>query len=381
MRVLLDCSRISTGGGIQGALAVLQNATETPEHEWHVVMSAKLSAEVPGDWDRFWHSVVRLDRWRTPFLRKLPVPWFMSRHEFAVRPHIVFSVFGPVFWRPQSLHLVGFALPHLIYPETDVLLNYGSLLRPVARLRLELALRSFRRADYLVVETDTVRNRLEAVLGIPRSRVFVVRNTYSPLFAASLKHEPSKPTGMPFTIFVPSAAYPHKNLRCIPSVCSDLEHLGQRDFQFVLTLPQDSPSWLRLQKVAERLSVGRRLRTVGHIPHGQLSAYYQQADGIFLPSLLECSTAVYPETFMTGLPLVTSKLDFALELCGNAALYINPQSSMEAAMAWAQLISDPQLRDRLVENGKKQLSTSFITHKEKWLAQLECMTSLALRNA
>jgi len=77
-------------------------------------------------------------------------------------------------------------------------------------------------------------------------------------------------------------------------------------------------------------------------------------------------------------PVVTSKLDFAMELCGEAAIYIDPFSSKEAATALANLMSDPDLRDRLVEYGRKQLCTAFISPKEKWRAQLECINKVAV---
>jgi glycosyltransferase involved in cell wall biosynthesis len=372
LRVLLDCSRISTGGGIQGSLAVLHNAVATLEHEWHVVMSAELSAEFPRELDAGLKSVTRLGQW-TSLRRKIASPLFMTWHERAIRPDIVFSVFGPVYWRPRATHLVGFAIPHLIYPETVVLQDYGHFGRFFAQLVLRLGLRSFRQADYLVVETDTVRDRLESVLGIPRRRVFVVRNTYSPLFEASLKQTPPKEAGGPFVIFVPSAAYPHKNLRCIPHVSRDLELMGHKNFEFVLTLPKESSSWRALQKASERLNVRHRLRTVGNVPHGQLGAHYRQADGVFLPTLLECSTAVYPESFIARVPVVTSKLDFAMELCGEAAIYIDPFSSTEAATALARLMSNPNLRAQVIEAGRRQLCSNYVSQEEKWRLQLNCM--------
>jgi glycosyltransferase involved in cell wall biosynthesis len=376
MKVLLDCSRISTGGGTQVSLAILHNAVHTLEYEWHVVMSTELSSEFPSELDRYFKSVLRLDRW-TPFQRRIASPVFMPKYERSIRPDLVFSVFGPVYWRPKTKHLVGFAIPHLIYPETDVYQDYNLFRRMMINGVMRMGLLSFRRADYLVVETNTVRDRLESVLGIDRHRIFVIPNTYSGVFEASVKQKSPQKSAELFSIFVPAADYPHKNLGLIPHVCRDLELQGHKNFEFVFTLQEESPIWRAVQAMGQKLNLQNRMRTVGHIPHANLATYYRQADAVFLPTLLECSTAVYPESFVAGVPVATSKLDFAMELCGDAAIYFDPYSSKDAATALAGLMANPNLMDRLIENGRKQLRTSYVSHEQKWRLQLDCMETVA----
>jgi len=58
---------------------------------------------------------------------------------------------------------------------------------------------------------------------------------------------------------------------------------------------------------------------------------YEQSHVIFLPSLLEVFSAVYPESLCTGVPLVTTDLRFSRDVCKDAAIYFEPTNAHSAA--------------------------------------------------
>ena len=59
-----------------------------------------------------------------------------------------------------------------------------------------------------------------------------------------------------------------------------------------------------------------------------------------------------------GKPILTSDLDFAHEVCGDAALYFNPTSPEAIAEAVNRVIENRELRRKLVGRGRERL-TSF----------------------
>lgn len=381
MRVLLDCSQLSRGGGMQVAISILENATGTPDHEWHAVLSGALASQFPSTSDRFFASVTRLPV-RTHSLRKYSQTALgLPRIERAVRPEVVFTVFGPAKWRARVPHLVGFAIPHVLYPETDIFSWQEGARKFLAKswhyARLRWVGRAVKKADYLVVETETVRRRMSELHGFPTSRIFVVRNSYSPVFAESLARSAASRAGARFSILVPSAYYMHKNLEIVPSVGHELRSLTAADFEFVMTLPRDGPSWKAIHHRSLDLDVADRIRNAGVVPHRELADWYRRADAVFLPTLLECSTAVYPESFAAGVPLVTSARDFARELCREAALYVDPLSPQEAARALVRLMTDAGLRARLIESGTRVLQESYPSPDQKWQEQLACLEVVA----
>src|SRR5262252_3336770 len=268
MKVLLDCSHLQTGGALQVGLATLDNAARTPEHEWHVVLSGRLAAQFPPAREKDFASLVRLPIRNHPLAKYWQIVRTLPEVEKRVRPDIVYVVLGPPKWRSRAPQLAGYAVPHLLYPETDAFAGRAGLTRE--RIYLALFLMGVRhdlhQAQNLVVETETVRKRLEAVEGFPRSRVFVVRNSYSPQFEKALGRDGSSAPRDRFSVFVPSAYYHHKNLEIVPKVAAELRTLTDRPFEFVMTLPESERGWHRIRDLARTLGVEASIRNVGPVP-------------------------------------------------------------------------------------------------------------------
>lgn len=369
-KVLLDCTRVRSGGGIQVCLSLLQNAAEDPG-PWHAVLSPEVAREAPEDLANSFASCSTIDAGSVAREAIAAVAGLRALEEKS-RPDLVFTVFGPTLWRPRTPHLIGFALPRLIYPEIQVRRTVrDSLASAWKRVRIS------RSADW-VVETQTVRARMSKHLHVPADRIHVIPNAPSPSFSRS---SPS-PILLPgahrrWRIAVPSAYYRHKNLEVIPEVSAALTKSGHGDHAFFLTIP--TAPWERLRKAAHRLNCLDTVMNLGPVPHAQFRGLYEACNLVFLPTLLECSTAVYPESFATGTPLVTSDLDFARELCGNSALFANPLDPSSCARALARLMDSAELRDELVASGRRATQEAYPSPAAKWLMQRDLIRSLASR--
>lgn len=341
------------------------------------MLSPPVAGQFPSELDRSLAQVVRLPvAAGGPPGRYLQIARELPKIEREASPDVVFTVFGPSKWRPRAVQLVGFAIPQFLYPKIRTARVPLSAASIINRIQIKWAKRAAMRADYLVVETETLRRRLHEIAGYPAQRIFVVRNTYSDLFAESLASDPpAVETSGKFLILVPSAYYPHKNLEIVPDVARALRALTSRDFEIVLTLPAGGPAWGAIARHAAELGVADYVRTAGTIPLRELGSWYRRAGAVFLPTLLETSTAVYPESFSAGAPLVTSDLDFARELCDDAALFVDPQSPEACARALADLIADPRRREGLVRRGRETLVQNYPSPASKWEAQLACLKS------
>jgi glycosyltransferase involved in cell wall biosynthesis len=235
----------------------------------------------------------------------------------------------------------------------------------------------FRRGDHIVVETETARRRLAHRLGIDRALISVIPNSPNPLLKR-LQEPPAWVDG-PFNLLIPSAYYRHKNLEIVPHVASAMRRLSpDLDFRFHFTLPADSAPWQRIAGAAAALGVADRLTTLGVVPIEALSRAYHDAAAVYLPTLLEISTGVYPESFFFRRPLVTSAMDFAHELCGDAALFVPPRDAQATASRLVELAASPQLRAYLVAAGARQLLSAYPTPEEKFKLQLDLITKVAV---
>lgn len=82
---------------------------------------------------------------------------------------------------------------------------------------------------------------------------------------------------------------------------------------------------------------------------------YQNADVFVLPSLFEGFGYPILEAFAAGVPVVTSNISSMPEVAGKAAILVNPKKPFEITAAISQIINKPELKNRLVKEGLKEL--------------------------
>ena len=94
---------------------------------------------------------------------------------------------------------------------------------------------------------------------------------------------------------------------------------------------------------------------------------------MFMPTLLECFSATYPESMRMSVPILTSDMPFATDVCGDAALYFDPLSPKSIGDAIHSLASSEALRAELAEKGQLRLSTleTSLTRAQKYIDILE----------
>lgn len=369
MRILVDCTPLSKGGGVQVAIAFLLNLLRS-EEDWLAVVSTQIVPHLPTSLSG--HARILIVQKSSAF--DIPaISMFLSRKERAFRPEAVFTVFGPPYFVASAPHVCGFALPNMIYDPTPPLQRRGVvdvLLNGVRALILK-------RMDGLVVETETVKLRIERLLGTEHPAVHVIGNSINPLL---LEFRSTMDFGAPIAarhvVLVPASYYRHKNLEILPEVCLALsEKLHGKEFLIALTLPRHSLQWLKISKHANALGVGECLDTLGDLPLERLAEAYTHCSCVLLPTLREVSTAVYPEAFFFRRPLITSDCDFAKELCGNAALYASSTDATAFADWIAAVLTDPLLYADLVNRGEGQLRAIYPTADCKFEQQMQVLRS------
>jgi glycosyltransferase involved in cell wall biosynthesis len=149
-----------------------------------------------------------------------------------------------------------------------------------------------------------------------------------------------------------AAAYPHKNLAILPEIAANLRSLVPTlDFEIVITIPTDDPLSSEIADRSKRLGVADHVVNQGPVAVADGPALYQSCNICLLPTLLEVFTATYPEAMAMGLPIVTTDLDFARNICGEAALYYRPQDARHAAETIVQLLANGATWLNLVTNG------------------------------
>ncbi len=358
MRLLVNTGTVLKGGGLQVANSFMQELKNFPEHEYHIFLSKTAGKQI----DRAAFSD-NFHFYDIPYRPGSGVKaYFSSKKLFKelenkIKPDCVFTTSGPSYWRPNAPHLMGFNLPHFVYPESPYLKNI-SLYR---RLRWKFKTLTWKQwfikeTDGLVVQTDDVNERAKKLFGI--KNVFTVSNTCSSHYYNSKKFLDKLPPRFDneIRLICISSFYYHKNLGIINKIVSLLDKHNLSNVRFVLTLPDD----IYRREFDENAM--KRIYNVGPVKVEECPSLYQECDILFLPTLLECFSASYPEAMLMGKPILTSDMSFARTVCNDAAIYFDPMNPEDITNKIENLLNSKNLQEELIAKGKERVKAFNSAH-------------------
>jgi glycosyltransferase involved in cell wall biosynthesis len=101
---------------------------------------------------------------------------------------------------------------------------------------------------------------------------------------------------------------------------------------------------------------GQDIYFPGWIDQADLPAVYSAASLFLYPSNLEAFPIPLTEAMACGTPIVTSRVNGLREIAGDAALFVDPNSSAEIADAMTRVLSDESIRRELSRKGLERSS-------------------------
>ena len=351
MNLLINASNVHhVGGAAQVVDSICRELVNFKQHRFYVVFSDKFKKTADAISDYKNTEVI--------FYAYPPKDLFAAltkRNKFldemVVANHIdcVLTVFGPSKWVPKCPHISGFAIPHLLFPESHFFkdLNFSQRIKMcffVAKVKYFLK----RSADVLFTENILCSEILKELF--PKKQIYTVTNYFNQVFEQPDKWEEiSLPRYDGTTILCISSLLPHKNIHFCLEVARVMKCLFPHfKFRFVLTVGEKE-----FGEVPDELK--ELFFFTGSLHITQVPSLYIQSDIVIQPSLLECFSATYPEAMRMERPLVVPNLKFAKGLCDNAAIYYDPLSSSEAAEKIYAISTNEELRQKMIENGRLQL--------------------------
>lgn len=97
-----------------------------------------------------------------------------------------------------------------------------------------------------------------------------------------------------------------------------------------------------------------RVHLTGYVPFEELKYFYNLSKAFLFPSIYEGFGIPALEAIATGTPVISSNNSSLPEVCGNAAIYIDPYSKEDLTGAIKKIISDAKLRQSLLNKASKQ---------------------------
>ena len=368
MRILINCSNLKVGGGLQVAHSFLNEISNNNEHDFHVVLSETLNKQIDqfAFLTNFSFQVYSIQP--TAIKALLGNDTELTLIEKKFNPDRVFSVFGPTYWKPKAKHICGFAKPDYIYKESPFFKTL-TLKESIKLKALEfLQMFSFQNhTDVIITENEDVSIRLRKKIKQP---IYTVTNYFNQVFLDVTQWDNSIeiPKTDSFKFLTISANYPHKNLEILKKVISILlDKYPNFKFNFYLTVSKENFGFLPTKSK-------QNITFLDKISINQCPNLYSQCDFLFLPTLLECFSASYCEAMYMRKPILTSSLSFATGICKEAAVYFNPMDPENIADVIYKLATDINTQEKLINKGIEQLKV-FDNSSQRAEKYLQIITS------
>lgn len=372
MDILFNATTIGKGGGLQRAVAVVREIIADPlGHRWHVAISEIIARELddlPGNACGKFHVFPASPARHRSSRRRL------MELEHQLQPNCTFTLAGPAYVRFQSRHLTGITDAWVTHPSWRAIRTLA-FPREWATTMLTSVYKSYwlRHAQGWVVQTETARQGLHRWLRVPLDQIFVVGNGCSSLYVEGQGTEEMPGPRTPLRILCFAAPYKHKRLDLVPCVARELRRLAPTlDFKFVLTLPEGDIV-RQVTRRAEALQVASLVENIGPVPVRQGPRLYHEADICFLPTVLETFSATYAESMAMGVPMITTDLSFARDVCKDGVYYFEPDNPLAAATAIYRVYQDEPLRRSLIAAGRRVVADMLTSSAQyrKFVAILE----------
>ncbi|PSK94464.1 glycosyltransferase involved in cell wall biosynthesis [Taibaiella chishuiensis] len=222
---------------------------------------------------------------------------------------------------PQSLLI---HLAYIVYPESPVWKRLSLKHRLLLRTMVGFIKRNLKNADHVLLQTQTMVSRFLKLYPFTGSQVGIMPNGVS--FTSISDVAPldlSTPLKEVKLLFF-SKHYPHKNFDILIPLAQLIKSKDVA-IKFTVTLDRsESSAAAQFLDEVQRLGLDTVIHNAGHINFDQIPALYEAHQGLFLPTLLESFSGTYIEAMHFGRPVFTSNMDFATEVCKEAAYYFNP---------------------------------------------------------
>lgn len=208
-----------------------------------------------------------------------------------------------------------------------------------------------RRAEVVFTVSEFSRRELARFLNVPEARFQVVTEGHEHLLDVArdeslLDHLNAREK--PYLLAVGSMS-PHKNLTALIRA---LPYLDSLDFD-VLVAGGSFPNVFQ----GVPLMIPPNVIRVGYVSDQQLRSLYENALCLVFPSLYEGFGLPPIEAMAFGCPVLTSDRASMPEICGEAALYFDPESPREIAERIHQIAKDEALRRSLQSAGARQIQS------------------------
>jgi glycosyltransferase involved in cell wall biosynthesis len=206
-----------------------------------------------------------------------------------------------------------------------------------------------RRAHRILCDSEFTRSEFWRLAGRPRTEPVVIHLGVDESWFTIPPAESPHPRR--YLLYVGNVK-PHKNLATLISAFQTIASTIPHDLVIVGKqegfITQDS----RVGAAAQQL--GERVRFTGPVSQQLLEQFFAHADVFVFPSFYEGFGLPPLEAMASGCPTIVSRAGSLPEVCGDAAMYFNPDDPAQLAQTLRDLLGNQEIRRCLRTRGRAQ---------------------------
>jgi glycosyltransferase involved in cell wall biosynthesis len=323
-------------------------------------------------------------------------PYFvnLSRHDLLLRSLLGLS--NTVDLKRWQTHYDVFHCTHLspLYvpaiPRVTTIHDIVPLLRPeLVNSKLPFAFtrllaENIKASDKIIAVSESTRNDLVKFCGVPPEKIVVIYEAASSLFQP-IEYAEAKPflqsvglidhydRPVPYFLFMGNIE-PKKNIRRILLAFREF-CLRQQGRWKLVVVGAKAWGYESVKDLMQGMIEQQVLIHLDYLPTSHLPLLLSHATAFLFPSLAEGFGLPVLEAMSCGCPVIVSGIAALQEVCGEAAIQVNPQSIPEIYQAIALLANNPSLRATLGQKGlqrSRQFSWSDCASKTLAVYQEVC---------
>lgn len=357
MRILVNT--VSTKKISGGAFQISQNfLLKTLEHrdvEWYYITSQDLDDVIGEQFNnirgkRYFSFPTQPDFKHTYAKVKKQIKLLDQQ----IKPDVVYSITAPSYFTFEATEVMRFTNPLVTHPNKYSKSTQTWIERIRTWLYCKNQVRLMKKAHFFITQTETTKQGILRITGLPENHVCVVNNVLPSVFK-QMDNTPIVEDDF-INIACVGNPVPHKNFDILPDVLIELKRLGIENVRFHTTIPFDHPLNNKLKKHLNELGMMKNWKNYGRISQKELGAMYQRCQLCYLPTLLEVFSASTVEAMYFNLPIVATNFSFNTEVLADSSLYYEPKNAKAAAQQLAKLIADKALQEDMKEKMKIQLA-------------------------
>jgi glycosyltransferase involved in cell wall biosynthesis len=226
--------------------------------------------------------------------------------------------------------------------------------------------RGLMRASRVIAVSESTRQDVEQMLGIPASKITRIYGAADPRYALDAgapNDDVRKKTLERYQINYPFILYsgsvkPQKNVARLVEAFALLrgeleQHPVYKNLRLIIIGDQIAQN-PNLRRAVLQSRVESVVRFLGFVPFETLREFYSAASAFVFPSLYEGFGLPPLEAMASGTPVVCSNVTSLPEVVGDSAYFVSPDNVFEIARGIKEVLLDEGLRERLVKSGLQQ---------------------------